>query len=420
MAVFFNSMLMNGGTTPVDPYWNSVSHLLHLDGANGGTTFTDEKLYAWTRTGATSVTSTAQFKFGSASLTSGTPAINQFISTTNSDVDRLGTGDFTIEYWLYPTNNTTNSDIVSMTNYTTTAQWGVELNNATFANKQSWWVSSNTRILTEATPNTLNVWQHYAWVRASGVLSLYRDGIQQGSAALSNNFNDTSNAFKIGGNSVSGTASLPGYIDEVRVTKGVARYSGTDTGNPNFTVPAASFIKGLKTYAVWNPTDTSASDTFSNNNLTVTVPASGAMTRSTVGKSSGKWYWEYTVGGSTDGPIGGIANASASLAQYTGSNVNSWGYYGFNGLKYTNATGAAYGSAFGIGAVIGVALDMDAGTITFYLNGVNKGVAYSGLSGAMYASYSGSGSNGGSAVANFGASAFAYTVPSGFNSGLYI
>ena len=178
----------------------------------------------------------------------------------------------------------------------------------------------------------------------------------------------------------------------------------------------SAFVKQPTT---WSPTDKSGAITLSNGNLTASVPASGAMVRSAIGKSSGKWYWEYTVGGSTDGPIGGIANASASLAQYTGSNVNSWGYYGFNGLKYTNATGAAYGSAFGIGAVIGVALDMDAGTITFYLNGVNKGVAYSGLSGAMYASYSGSGSNVGSAVANFGASAFAYTVPAGFNSGLY-
>lgn len=55
------------------------------------------------------------------------------------------------------------------------------------------------------------------------------------------------------------------------------------------------------TYATWNPSDKSANVTLSNGNLTATITANTAFygARATIGKSSGKWYWEQTVSDTT-------------------------------------------------------------------------------------------------------------------------
>ena len=103
---------------------------------------------------------------------------------------------------------------------------------------------------------------------------------------------------------------------------------------------------------------------------------------STLGVSSGKWYFEGTpTSGSTPHIFLGLINMSDTyLGQYLGYYGNTWGYYFHNGTKYNNASSSSYGSIVGVGDVVGVALDADAGTLTFYKNGVSQGVAYSGLS----------------------------------------
>tara|TARA_A100001234_G_scaffold27349_1_gene21339 strand:- start:300 stop:4028 length:3729 start_codon:yes stop_codon:yes gene_type:complete len=104
---------------------------------------------------------------------------------------------------------------------------------------------------------------------------------------------------------------------------------------------------------------------------------------STIGVSSGKWYYEVNPisGSSSQGIFFGIINMSDTyLVSYLGNYGNSWGYYGLNGAKYNNAAGVGYGATVADGDIVGVALDVDAGTLTFYKNGVSQGVAFSGLS----------------------------------------
>ena len=103
----------------------------------------------------------------------------------------------------------------------------------------------------------------------------------------------------------------------------------------------------------------------------------------TIGVSSGKWYYEVNPisGSSTQGIFYGIINMSdIYLNSYLGNYGNTWGYYGLNGAKYNNASGVSYGATVADGDIVGVALDVDAGTLTFYKNGVSQGVAFSGLS----------------------------------------
>jgi len=174
----------------------------------------------------------------------------------------------------------------------------------------------------------------------------------------------------------------------------------------------------IKNYATLDPANKGANVTLSGGNLSASITATlTGMVRSTIGKSSGKWYWEVTpTGGSVN--IIGIANSSGTLTSYPGSDVNGFGY-AQNALKW-NSSSSAYGASFTTSDVIGVALDMDAGTLIFYKNNVSQGTAYTGITGTMYAAV-GCDSNIGTrtSTTNFGATALTYTPPSGYNAGLY-
>lgn len=177
------------------------------------------------------------------------------------------------------------------------------------------------------------------------------------------------------------------------------------------------------TYATWNPADKSSNITLSGGDLTATNGASStwAGVRSTIGVSSGKWYWEYTItvrpGGAQN--LDGIGNSSATLTTYVGATGDSWGYYTGGGQKAHSNSFLAYGATYTTGDVIGVALDMDGGTLEFFKNNTSQGVAYnSGLTGTIYAMMSNI-ENTCASTANFGATALTYSPPSGYNAGLY-
>jgi hypothetical protein len=172
-------------------------------------------------------------------------------------------------------------------------------------------------------------------------------------------------------------------------------------------------------YATWNPSDKHASLTLSNGNLTAThnpVGTNWFSARSTAGKAAGKWYWEASFSGTTSA-VFGIGTSAHTLASFPGNGAAGRGYYGPNGQKFVGNTPSAYGASYAAGDVVGVALDMDAGTVEFFKNGVSQGVAFTGLTGTFYAMAAVNTDNG-SFTANFGATAFTHAVPSGFSAGL--
>ena len=131
-----------------------------------------------------------------------------------------------------------------------------------------------------------------------------------------------------------------------------------------------------------------------------------------------------------ESPTVGFATAAVAAMSYIGATATSWGYFGPNGQKYTNNSGAAYGNTWGNGAVIGYALDVDVGKLWWALNGIwqasgdpaaGTNAAFSGLSGTFRAAIGPNlnATHTHTVTANFGATAFTYTPPSGFNSGLY-
>jgi len=166
-------------------------------------------------------------------------------------------------------------------------------------------------------------------------------------------------------------------------------------------------------YCVFNPLVNAAVSTYSRGNLQVTSSNTIAQI-GTIGVSSGKWYWESFFTGSVGGQpfVAGLTQGN-SVAGYPGSSTaGGVGYY-YDGQKYVNGTASSYGASYTVNDVIGTALDLDAGTITFYKNGVSQGTASSGLTGTWFPTFS---SYTGTLNVNFGQRSFAYTPPTGFKA----
>ena len=179
---------------------------------------------------------------------------------------------------------------------------------------------------------------------------------------------------------------------------------GTDTG-------AGGEVRG--TYCTWNPLSKGSDSTLSNGNLDISAAGSGSSrTWGTIGVSSGKWYFEFTQ------TSGSYAQAVGIKSTFAADTLNNYFYWGYNGNK-VNASGTdtSYGATWTNNDVIGVAFDLDGGTITFYKNGTSQGQAFSGITSATYFPYV-NGYSGGSwaGTANFGQRPFAYTAPSGYKA----
>jgi hypothetical protein len=200
---------------------------------------------------------------------------------------------------------------------------------------------------------------------------------------------------------------------------------GTDaSGNGNnFTVNNLTSVDQSKdhptnNWATLNPLDTVPTNgpTFSNGNLTVSTSSTGASPcRSTFSVDKGKWYWEIkkTSASSADTVIG-IMEQSEAFNTYIGSTAKGYGYIS-TGIRVNNSTQVSYGATYTNGDIIGVALDMDSGTLIFYKNGVSQGTAYSSLSGLFSPAHSDGGTGTETADCNFGQPM--YTVSGGYSDG---
>lgn len=236
----------------------------------------------------------------------------------------------------------------------------------------------------------------------------------------------------------SGTYGTNGFYLKFANTSSVAALGNDSSGNNNtWTVNNVSLTAGATydsmldvpvnysdggngrgNYAVLNPLDKGSGTTISEGNLLSTTTTTEFFgVNATIGISTGKFYWEIVSGSNNIQSLLGIRTAAASRTVYVGGDANGYGYYQ-NGQKYTNNSGTAYGAAWAINDIIGVAFDADAGTITFYKNGVSQGVAFSSIpSNVWFPAFSdGSGSFGNADYANFGQRPFAYTPPAGFRA----
>ena len=157
-----------------------------------------------------------------------------YLITPANTVSNLGTGDFTIEMWVYLTNSSATTqtimggDLSTQSASTNTIQ--IWYNNV--ANKISFNVYGNPRFDSSSSVS-INNWMHLAFTRSSGTFKMFINGTQEASGSMSNNLSN--NVFLVGRGYISFNQEyFYGYIDDLRITKGYARYTA------NFTPPTAA------------------------------------------------------------------------------------------------------------------------------------------------------------------------------------
>jgi len=215
------------GYAAVDADFDNVSLLLHGDGTNGSTTIVDNSPTPKTvTTVGDAQISTAQSKFGGASIAF--DGGGDYLTIPSQSAFDFGTNDFTIEFWWRATAGSSGGLVDLGFNY-----GGIGIYQSTSLRVRAAGIDEINVALF-----SLNQWVHVALSRSSTSLRLFFDGIQQGatvsnSTNLSNSFaNIAVGAFVSGG---SYFATPAAYIDDLRITKGIARYTA------NFTPPTAPF-----------------------------------------------------------------------------------------------------------------------------------------------------------------------------------
>ena len=209
---------------------------------------------------------------------------------------------------------------------------------------------------------------------------------------------------------LSDTETIPS--DGIIITRGNPANSLLATGLNPFNTDINT-VRGQETgYCTLNPLH-QKSATISENNLKAQVDSSGSnYVVGTVAVTSGQWYWEFTTVGSNNMMLGA---AKVDATSYDISSTGNVFYYYANGGNIWPPN-SSYGSTLSVGDTLGVALDMDAGTLTYYKNGVSLGVAFnSGLSGETIVPSIGTGGGSGSITrCNFGQKPFKFPPPDGF------
>lgn len=179
------------------------------------------------------------------------------------------------------------------------------------------------------------------------------------------------------------------------------------------------------TFAAWNAADMGPNIAVSNAGLTATVTSWHSTIRATQGVTSGKWYWEVTLGAGANWPNLGVMGAAGSISGYLGQGPLGWGWCGAREVDSIgtrpSVVNGQYGApgSFALGKTLGLALDMGIGTLTYSVNGVSQGVAFTGITGEVFPAASACDYQSVDLQTNFGSAPFKYPVPAGFNAGVY-
>ena len=147
----------------------------------------------------------------------------------------MGTGDFTFECWIYATAASDSPIYECRSTNSNTNGFTVTAFSSTVIR-----VYTTAVLVTATVANYLNTWVHVAFTRSGSTNRLFINGNLENTATASDNFSNQ--VAVVGGGRYGGgvgsttiTNSFTGYIDDLRITKGVARYTS------NFTPPTAAF-----------------------------------------------------------------------------------------------------------------------------------------------------------------------------------
>jgi hypothetical protein len=208
-----------------DPNFANVSLLLYGDGTNGSTTITDSSPSPKTVTAfGNAQISTAQNKFGGSSIAF--DGNGDYIECASNADFAFGTGQYTVEFWLRFVTVTDVNEFVSTSTDVSFGRWTIYYNGGTFFTGATGGAGGTTFGFTPSA----SVWYFLTVTRdASNNQRLFIDGDLKNTTTSTNNY--TQSGFWAGRSLAASPTYLNGYIDDLRITKGVARYTA------NFTPP---------------------------------------------------------------------------------------------------------------------------------------------------------------------------------------
>lgn len=185
--------------------------------------------------------------------------VNDYASITTSNDFVFGIGDFTVEGWFYQTADNTYPSALELGSHA--AATGI-----LFITRTGGLACIYSGGFFGTAPTTLNTWNHIAWVRNSGVLNIYVNGVLLSTVAFTNNLSNISGAsIGLSWSIPSAGYYYPGYLQDLKIYKGFAKYTANFIPPP----PICGFT-----------TDISSQTGFT------TTTALGALLSSTVGLGS--------------------------------------------------------------------------------------------------------------------------------------
>ena len=221
------------GSTAGDDQFAKVTALFNFDGSDGDTTTSgldsSNKNLTVSYSSGDELSNT-QTKFGATSL-----YVADNVTISSSDGFNFGTGDFTIEGWYYLTqfnNHFLYDQYASGSSGAGNNQ--IYVNSGEGGRIRVYYNGSSK--FTTTGGFSLNTWTHLAVVRSSGTITVYFNGTADGTTqSYSGQYGKTGDLY-IGDQHTGGGGAPQMYVDDLRVTKGVARYTS------NFTAPTAAHL----------------------------------------------------------------------------------------------------------------------------------------------------------------------------------
>ncbi len=222
---------------------SNVKLLLHADNV-GSNVFYDSSLFPKTVTANGNATQRSdQFKFpaGSAYF----DGSGDYLTIADSADWYFGDGDFTVDFWVRFNNFPPLAspywglvELISQGSGSTPGSWSVMFDKGDNVLRFAVWNNSGTQVIGVASQSlswATGVWYHLAVVRDNNKFTLYRDGNSIGTDNDNDALPDISSVLTISGDAPHANYFLDGYLDELRVSKGIARWTA------NFTPPAAPY-----------------------------------------------------------------------------------------------------------------------------------------------------------------------------------
>lgn len=332
----------------------------------------------------------------SLNMTPNTTDTNQWVRINGSS-DFSFPGDFTFEFWTWPDKQQlTNARLFGCRTNTSVSGNGFDVSLVGLAHTNNQLTNTLNLVgvggYSDAGYLITEQWNHVAFQRKGNRIFIIINGVTQGTFTNTTTIGNDSFEFRIG--QIGSAYQDPdgyeyrGFMSDVRIYKGIAKYpsGGFDCPKPwqqKFMGESWRVVSDSpgNNFATLNKIDLQAYDRDGDNVPTGTITSgslktqlfdNSASARATMGVSSGKWYWEVRIDDNNNSTGIGIVGPGDRRTSYDAPSGQSFepqnSRYRIGGTTITSG-GANYTSD---SIIVGVALDKDAGSISYYVDGVHQ------------------------------------------------